>query len=144
MPSPHVTRAVVSTTAAGTAQPLTCGRPRQTGRRSAVSGIRGCQQDSSGQVRRPKPSRISRELEGAVGQPRIREVGTDHRCGTGWRMARCCSPTYATHQGGGVAGASPAEGGAPAILAPARGKAFPLLSVVLPHFISLGFGHGIA
>ena len=39
MPSPHVTRAVGSTTAAGTAQPLTCGRPRQTGRRSAISGI---------------------------------------------------------------------------------------------------------
>jgi hypothetical protein len=38
---PHVTRAVGLATAAGTAQPLTCGRPRQTGRRSAMSGIRG-------------------------------------------------------------------------------------------------------
>jgi hypothetical protein len=36
VPSPHVTRAVVSTTA-GTAQPLTCGRPRQTGRTPAIS-----------------------------------------------------------------------------------------------------------
>jgi hypothetical protein len=39
VPSPHVTRAVGSTTAVGTARPLTCGQPRQTGRRSAMSGI---------------------------------------------------------------------------------------------------------
>lgn len=45
---------------------------------------------------------------------------------------------------GALRGHPPQKGGAPAILAPARGKAFPLLSVVLPHFISLGFGHGIA
>src|SRR5271165_3846082 len=44
--SPHVTRAVGSTTAAGTAQPLTCGRPRQTGRRSAMSGTGGGQRGS--------------------------------------------------------------------------------------------------
>ena len=69
MPSPHVTRAVVSTTAAGTAQPLTCGRPRQTGRRSAMSGIRGCQRGSSEQVR---PAEADAEINGgrgAVGQP---------------------------------------------------------------------------
>ena len=125
MPSPHVTRAVDSTTAAGTAQPLTCGRPRQTGRRSAMSGIRGCQQGSSEQVRRPKPTAEISGGERCCGSAGIREVGADHRCGTGWRMAHSCSPVYATHQDGGVAGVSPAEGGVPAISAPARGKAFP-------------------
>ena len=63
MPSPHVTRAADSTTAAGTVQPLTCGRPRQTDRRSAMSGIRGCQRGSSEHVRPPKPTRKSTEGE---------------------------------------------------------------------------------
>lgn len=38
-------------------------------------------------------------------------------------------------QDGGVAGAFPAEGGAPAILAPARGKAFPHLHLGLPGLV---------
>ena len=62
---------------------------------------------------------------GAVGWPEIWEVGVDNCCGSGWRMAHSCSPVYLAHQDGGVAGASPAEGGVPAISAPARGKAFP-------------------
>ena len=123
MPSPHVTQAVVSTAAAGTAQPLTCGRPRQTGRRSAVSGIRGCQQDSSGQVRRPKPSRISTELEvlpvspsrGGRCQPSLRHwlangalLLTDvcdapgrGRCG-GIPRRRGCAGDFSAGQGEGV------------------------------------------
>ena len=40
-----------------------------------------------------------------------------------------------THQDGGVAGASPAEGGVPAISAPARGKAFPHPHLGLPGLV---------
>ncbi len=55
----------------------------------------------------------------------LQEIAADHRSHTSSRMsirARRCGQN-AGH--GGVAGASPAEGGAPAILAPTRGKAFP-------------------
>ena len=50
-------------------------------------------------------------------------------------MAHSCSQVLVTHQDGGVAGASPAEGGVPAIPAPARGKAFPHLHLGLPGLV---------
>ena len=113
---PHVTRAVGLTTDAETAQPLTCGRPRQSGRRRGGSevGVQG------GTKQAP---------------PRLAPAA--------WRSARFfvrpCGRTRATLLPagdlgiigssidwiGGVAGMSPADGGVPATPAPARGKAFP-------------------
>ena len=127
MASPHVTRAVGSTTAAGTAQPLTCGRPRQTGRRSAMSGIRSV---SAGFVGTSSPAEADRGHRRGRAVLRVNpesgRVGADHRCGSWFANgASVLASIRCTHQDGGVAGASPAEGGVPAISAPARGKAFP-------------------
>jgi hypothetical protein len=132
VPSPYVTRAVGSTTAAGTAQPLTFGRPRQTGRRSPISGIRACQQDSSERGHQSKPSRISREFEALWVSPKFgRSVPTIVAALVGeWRIR--------THhykrrtRTGGVAGGIPRRRGCAGDFSAGQGEGLPPYNCASP------------
>lgn len=88
MAGPHVTGAVGLKTATGTAQPLTCGRPRQTGRRSAMSGIGSVSAGFAGTNALAEPTRA---IDGAGEVPNycdfVRASSTSYgTSASGWRI----------------------------------------------------------
>ena len=144
MPSPHVTRAVVSTTAAGTAQPLTCGRPRQTGRRLAKSGIAVV---SAGFVGTSSPAGAVAAINGARGVVDQCEsvISVPTIVATLVVEARICAHQYMRRtRTGALRGHPPQKGVCRRFQRRSGGRHSPILSVALPDPISFGFSHGIA